>query len=63
MPQNYKPYFSEKEAAAYLNISLSTIRRWRKAATGPEHFHFGGVLRYAESALEDFAKKHTIPAA
>jgi hypothetical protein len=28
--------FSEKEAAAYLSVSLSTIRRWRRRHTGPD---------------------------
>ncbi len=60
MPQNNPSvYLSEKEAAAYLNVSLSTIRRWRRAGIGPEHFHFGGVLRYAQPALDTFIQQHT----
>ena len=56
-------YICEKEAAVYLGISLSTIRRWRKKGTGPEFFHFGRVLRYGIKALETFAWKHTRAAA
>ena len=60
MPQLVFPaYFSEKEAAAYLNISLSTIRRWRRAKTGPVHFRFGGVLRYSRAVLDQFIAKYT----
>ena len=50
---------TEKEAAAYLSVSLSTMRRWRKKGTGPENFHFGGVLRYSRSTLDEFIKQHT----
>ena len=56
-------YLSEKEAAAYLSVSLSTLRRWRRANTGPAHFRFGGVLRYSRSALDRFVEKFTITAA
>ena len=56
-------YISEKEAAVYLGISLSTIRRWRKKGIGPEFFHFGRVLRYSIRTLEAFARKHTRAAA
>jgi excisionase family DNA binding protein len=52
-------YLSEKEAAAALSVSLSTVRRWRRNGSGPEYFKLGGVLRYAKSSLEDFIKQHT----
>ncbi len=53
------PYLSEKEAAAYLRVSLSTIRRWRRSESGPACFRFGGILRYSLSALEQFIANHT----
>ena len=56
-------HLSEKEAAAYLSVSLSTMRRWRKNGTGPEYFRFGGVLRYSRSTLDEFIKQHTKTAA
>ena len=52
-------FFSEKEAAAYLSVSLSTIRRWRRTNAGPAFFRFGGVLRYGREALEAFIAKNT----
>ena len=60
MGQNSSPsFFSEKEAAAYLSVSLSTIRRWRRTKTGPASFRFGGVLRYRREALDAFIANNT----
>ena len=50
---------SEKEAAAYVGVSLSTIRRWRRSSTGPAFYRFGGVLRYGREGLDAFIAKHT----
>jgi excisionase family DNA binding protein len=47
-------FLSEKEAAAYLAVSLSTIRRWRRNKKGPVFFRFGGILRYSRSELGAF---------
>jgi excisionase family DNA binding protein len=64
MPPVVSPtYHSEKEAAAYLSVSLSTMRRWRRAKTGPAHFRLGGVLRYGRSALDEFIASFTNNAA
>jgi len=56
-------YLSEKEAAAYLSVSLSTVRRWRRAKAGPDYFCFGGVLRYGRLDLDRFVERFTITAA
>jgi hypothetical protein len=37
---------------------LSTIRRWRRANSGPSYFRFGGVLRYRREGLDAFLAKH-----
>jgi hypothetical protein len=58
-PANPPNFFSEKEAAAQLDISLSTIRRWRRSKIGPAFFRFGGVLRYGRQALEEFVANNT----
>jgi len=50
---------SEKDAALYLGISLSTIRRWRHSHTGPAYYRFGGVLRYGHAALDAFIARNT----
>ena len=60
MPPVVSPaYLSEKEAAAYLTVSLSTVRRWRRAKIGPAYLRFGGVLRYSRQSLQAFIAKNT----
>ena len=59
----FPQFFSEKEAAAYLSVSLSTIRRWRRKRIGPDFYQFGGVVRYSKAALDAFISKHTQSAA
>jgi excisionase family DNA binding protein len=56
-------FLSEKEAADYLAVSLSTIRRWRKTGDGPQYYRLANVLRYRQDALEDFIRQNTRPAA
>ncbi len=65
MPRVVSPaYLSEKEAAARtLAVSMSTLRRWLRAHTGPVHFRFGGLLRYGRSDLDRFIAKFTNTAA
>jgi excisionase family DNA binding protein len=59
----FPKWLSEKEAAAYLSVSLSTIRRWRRSRTGPDLCRFGGVLRYSKDALDAYILKNTLSAA
>jgi excisionase family DNA binding protein len=59
----FPKWLSEKEAAAYLSVSLSTIRRWRRSHTGPDVYRFGGVVRYCQDALDAFITKYTQSAA
>jgi excisionase family DNA binding protein len=61
-PTSSSEFLSEKEAAAYLSVSLSTIRRWRRQQDGPAYFRFGGVLRYSRAALGAFIVRYTKPA-
>jgi hypothetical protein len=56
-------FFPEKETAACLAVSMSTLRRWRRSHTGPDHFRFGGVLRYRCDDLDRFIAKNTSTAA
>jgi len=51
---------TEAQAAEYLGVSLSTIRRWRKQqGKGPAFFRVGDILRYAVSALDSFITNNT----
>ena len=63
MYQEKTVYFTEEQAAERLHISLSTLRRWRKKGAGPEHFHFGDIIRYRDTALEAFVAKYSSNAA
>jgi len=46
--------FSEPQAAAYLSISLTTLRRWRRAGCGPVYFRLGAIIRYRQIDLDTF---------
>jgi excisionase family DNA binding protein len=59
-PSSFPVTLSEKEAARYLSVSVSTVRRWRKAGTGPAFFRFGGVLLYRKDALDLGATRSTM---
>ena len=59
MGQEFPITYSENEAAQYLSISVSTIRRWRRAGTGPDFYRIGKVLRYRQEALERYVELNT----
>lgn len=52
-------FLTEREAAQFLNISISTLRRWRWADKGPAYLRVGDILRYAQSALDKFIGDNT----
>ncbi len=58
-PVVFPVHLSEKEAALYLGVSLSTIRRWRCSSGGPSFYRFGRVLRYCQEALDAFIARNT----
>ena len=58
-PVTFPLHLSEKEAAAYLGVSLSTVRRWRRGKIGPAYYRVGDVLRYARGGLDAFIAKNT----
>lgn len=41
----------EQEVSERLTISLTSLRRWRMAGTGPEWVKLGKSVRYPESSL------------
>jgi hypothetical protein len=49
-----QPRLSEKQAAEYVGISVSTLRRWRKRGVGPPYFKLGSVIRYTTTDLDAF---------
>lgn len=48
------PLLDSREVAAYLNISESTLSRWRADRKGPPFFRVGGITRYRLDAVEDW---------
>ena len=44
----------ETEAAKFLNIAPSTLRRWRVDGSGPAFTKIGGAVRYPIGCLLEF---------
>jgi excisionase family DNA binding protein len=42
------------EVAAYLNVSVSTVRRWRRIGGGPRWVRIGSSIRYPRPDLETY---------
>jgi excisionase family DNA binding protein len=38
--------WTEQETAAYLNVAVGTLRRWRAEGTGPPALRVGRTIRY-----------------
>jgi len=51
-PKHETGLLNEHEVAAYLNISVGTIRRWRLFRTGPKFVKVGAAVRYKREDLE-----------
>lgn len=56
--QRNSQMFSEREAAAVLRVSLSTMRRWRHDKLGPRFFKLGEIIRYDTESLDRFREQH-----
>lgn len=44
--------YTTAEAAALLNYSERTLRRWRKAGIGPCYTRYGAALRYGYFGID-----------
>jgi hypothetical protein len=51
---------TEVEAAQFLRVSLSTLRRRRRTNAGPAFFRIGAVIRYRRRDLEEFIAANLI---
>jgi excisionase family DNA binding protein len=51
------------EAAAYLQVPVATLRRWRSIGTGPRHAKVGRHVRYRRAALDRWLEKREREAA
>ncbi len=45
------------QAAAYLQVPVETLKRWRRIGTGPRYFHAGRHVRYRLAQLERWAEQ------
>ena len=50
---------TEKEAAAYLNVSPRTLQAWRLRGGGPAYVKLGNAVRYDRDALDRFITERT----
>ncbi|AGA90541.1 hypothetical protein Thimo_1769 [Thioflavicoccus mobilis 8321] len=51
---------TEKEAAAFLNVSPRTLQAWRVRGGGPEYVKLGNAaVRYDPAALDRFVVENT----
>lgn len=50
---------TEKEAAAYLNVSTRTLQAWRLRGGGPEYVKLGNAVRYDRATLGRFIAENT----
>lgn len=50
---------TQRQAAAYLNISIRTMQRWRRHGIGPPSIRLpNGYLRYRKSDLDAWLERH-----
>ncbi len=49
---------TEHKAAIRLGVSLSTLRRRRRAGNGPRHFRDGAIIRYYPADLDRYVADH-----
>lgn len=52
-------YLTTKEAAEFLAVSSSTLKRWRRENKSPPYLKQGGIIRYSQDELEEWAKAHS----
>lgn len=50
---------TEREAAAYLNVSPRTLQAWRLRGGGPAFVKLGNAVRYDRTALDRFIESST----
>ncbi len=54
LPRYLVPLLTEREVAEALNVSISSIRRWRLIGKGPAYVKINSSVRYQISSVEDF---------
>jgi hypothetical protein len=62
-PTVQKQYVREREAAAYMGISVATLRRWRTLGSnrGPAFARVGRMIMYSIPELENHMRAGLVP--
>lgn len=55
-----QPLLNRKQAAAYLNMSVSTLARWAHLKEGPPYLKLGRSARYRQSDLDLFLEEAAV---
>jgi excisionase family DNA binding protein len=50
-------YIDDRAAARYLNVSTSTLAKWRMRGCGPRFHRFGSLVRYTIEDLDAYAEQ------
>jgi len=50
------------DAAEYLRIKVPTLEKWRLKGSGPAYIKVGRLIRYRQSALDDWLEQQTVVA-
>jgi predicted DNA-binding transcriptional regulator AlpA len=60
--QGQKRYVREREAAAFLGVSVFTLQSWRSRVTGggPPVTKVGGMVMYSMKELEEYMEQRTV---
>jgi predicted DNA-binding transcriptional regulator AlpA len=53
-----QPLLTSKEVAALLQVSASTLCRWRDHRQGPPWINLGGIPRYRTDDLTNWTESH-----
>ena len=61
---NKEPLLNEREAAEYLGLEPSTLRRWRSQSRKqgrdqPKYTKVGRLVRYSERELKNYLERNT----
>ncbi|GAA3844629.1 helix-turn-helix domain-containing protein [Brevibacterium casei] len=51
------PLVTSRVAAGYLNVSESTLSRWRNEHKGPPFLQMDGIIRYRRDALDAWLRE------
>jgi predicted site-specific integrase-resolvase len=54
MDQSSRPLLSEADVATRLQVSLQTVRRWRRLGHGPVYMKLAKFVRYRPADLDAF---------